>query len=108
MIIWWNLCIQNSTIYSFFREPCGKLAEPLDSAEFGLKTTVLLPCHIPQSRIDGPDVDWDRFRRLSRFVERRCRPEKTSQMMTSFIIAQYKCSIPGRNIIYNLRSFMSL
>ena len=28
MIIWQNLNIQNSTIYSFFREPNNELAEP--------------------------------------------------------------------------------
>ncbi len=44
-----------------------------------------LPCHIPQSRIYGPDVDWDRFHRLSRFVEHRCIPEKKDDLMTSLL-----------------------
>ena len=39
MIIWRNLIIQNSTIYSLFREPSKELAEPMGTAEPGLKNT---------------------------------------------------------------------
>jgi len=42
-MIWQNLHASNSTIYSVFREPSKKLAEPLGSSEPRLKNTAIRP-----------------------------------------------------------------